>query len=273
MRMCSGMMMNTDEGLDLVQIRELLEEKTDLYNRPKFIDDDPVCIPHLFENEDDIAISGFLTATIAWGQRVTLIRNARKLVELMDMAPADFVKNFTEADLKIFDGFVHRTFNASHCKYFMRALKFLMLEFGGLQPAFKSDDGSVYSGITEFRKRFLFEEDRVGVSRHVANPEANSAAKRLNMYLRWMIRKDKRGVDFGIWDVFKQSELSCTLDVHSGGVARKLGILSRKQDDWRAAEELTEVLRSFDANDPVKYDYALFGLGVFENYRKISEQQ
>ncbi|MEX1189187.1 MAG: TIGR02757 family protein [Bacteroidia bacterium] len=267
------MMKNSDEPFDYAEIKELLDEKADLYNRIKFIESDPVSIPHLFDNEDDIAISGFLTATIAWGQRVTLIRNARILVEKMDMAPADFVRNFQESDLEIFNGFVHRTFNEKHCKYFLRALQRMMLLYGNLEKAFENEENTVFSGIVEFRKRFLLEEDNIGVSRHVANPEANSAAKRLNMFLRWMIRKDNRGVDFGLWNVFKQEDLICPLDVHSGGVARKLGILNRKQDDWQAAEELTRVLKSFDANDPVKYDYALFGLGVFENYRKLNALQ
>lgn len=252
-----------------IDIKGFLDEKVDLYNRVKFIESDPISIPHLFEDAEDIAISGFLTATIAWGQRVTLIRNAKSLVEKMDMAPTDFVRNFTEADLDIFNGFVHRTFNDKHCKYFLRALKRIQLEYGSLEKAFENSDNSVFQGIVEFRKRFLEEEDFIGVSRHVANPEAKSAAKRINMFLRWMIRKDRRGVDFGLWNVFSPADLICPLDVHSGGVGRKLRILSRKQDDWQAAEELTQYLRTLDPKDPVKYDYALFGLGVFENFRKL----
>lgn len=247
----------------------LLNDRYDLYNRKSFIENDPVCIPHLFENKEDIAISGFLAASIAWGQRVTLIRNARKMMSLMDDAPYDFVRNFKEADLKVFRGFVHRTFSEKHLIYFLRALQRIYFEFSGLQQAFQADAAGVYAGISAFRSRFLSEQDLIGVSRHIADPEAGSAAKRLNMFLRWMVRKDGRGVDFGIWDLFGMHELICPLDVHSGGVARKLGLLHRKQDDRKAAEELTQNLRLFDASDPAKYDYALFGLGVNENFRKI----
>ena len=247
----------------------LLNDRHDLYNRKSFIENDPICIPHLFEKPEDIAISGFLTATIAWGQRISLIRNARKMVTCMDHAPHDFVMNFSTSDLKVFSGFVHRTFSEQHLVYFLRSIRRLYFEFGGLQQAFQADEAGAYAGISAFRKRFLLEPDTMGVSKHIADPDSGSAAKRINMFLRWMVRKDGRGVDFGIWDIFAMSELICPLDVHSGGVARKLGILKRKQNDRKAAEELTQRLKTFDPVDPVKYDFALFGLGVNENFRKL----
>lgn len=250
------------------ELKELLNDRYELYNRKSFIENDPVCIPHLFENEDDIAISGFLTATIAWGQRPVLIRNARKMMQWMDDAPADYIRHFRESDLDRMQQFVHRTFSGAHLKYMLRALQQVLLEEGNLELAFRSNEPGVYAGITSFRKRMLRMEDDSGVSRHIADPETGSAAKRLNMFLRWMVRNDNRGVDFGIWKLFSPSELICPLDVHSGGVARKLGLLKRKQDDRKAAEELTEALRAFDAEDPVKYDFALFGLGVNEGFRK-----
>jgi uncharacterized protein (TIGR02757 family) len=178
----------------------------------------------------------------------------------MDNAPADFIRDFTDADLKPFEKFVHRTFNGEDCLFFLQSLQRLLNVSSSFENLFRTEQGDVKSGIVHFRKSFLGEDAPSRTSRHVSNPDKNSAAKRINMFLRWMIRNDKRKVDFGI--------LICPLDVHSGGVARKLGILQRKQDDWQAAEELSLALSSFDPVDPVKYDYALFGLGVFEGFRK-----
>ncbi|MCB0819535.1 MAG: TIGR02757 family protein [Bacteroidetes bacterium] len=261
--------MTSPDYPDKAELKELLNDRYELYNRKSFIENDPVCIPHLFENEDDIAISGFLTATIAWGQRPVLIRNARKMMHWMDDAPADYIRHFRESDLDRMQQFVHRTFSGTHLIYMIRALQQILQEEGKLEKAFKSNEPGAYAGITAFRQRMLRLPDTKGVSRHIADPEAGSAAKRLNMFLRWMVRSDNRGVDFGIWKIFSPAELICPLDVHSGGVARKLGLLSRKQDDRKAAEELTDALKEFDAEDPVKYDFALFGLGVNENFRKI----
>lgn len=267
MRMFFGMMKNK-AGFSEDELRELLDSKALQFNSKAFIETDPISIPHLFTDEEDIAIAGFLTATIAWGQRVTLIRNAHWLVERMDMAPAEFVRNATQRDLLPFKTFVHRTFNGSDCLYFLRALQGILLEFGSLEAAFKSPENDVFHGIQAFRSRFLKLQVSGHHVRHVADPAANSAAKRINMFLRWMVRKDNRGVDFGLWKVFEPSQLICPLDVHSGGVARKLGLLERKQDDWKAAIELTNNLSYFDAQDPVKYDFALFGLGAFDGFRK-----
>jgi uncharacterized protein (TIGR02757 family) len=250
------------------ELQSILDEKADLYNRLEFIETDPISVPHRFSEARDIEIAGFLAATIAWGQRVTLIRNANWLLDRMDNAPADFICDFSDADLKPFEKFVHRTFNGEDCIFFLQSLQRILNENSSFENLFQTEQGDVKSGIIHFRKCFLGEDAPSRTTRHVSNPDKNSAAKRINMFLRWMIRNDKRKVDFGIWKVFTPAQLICPLDVHSGGVARKLGILQRTQDDWQAAEELSLALSSFDPLDPVKYDYALFGLGVFEGFRK-----
>jgi len=246
------------------EIAEILEEKADLYNRLTFIEDDPISIPHLFVKKEDIEISGLLTAIISWGQRKTLIRNAREMVKRMDDSPHDFILDHTEKELQRFNDFVHRTFNGNDCKFFIGRLGEIYRQKQSLESMFISADGTVYQSIVNFRKIMLDAEVPVGSSKHLADPSAGSAAKRINMFLRWMVRKDQRKIDFGIWDSFTSAQLMIPLDVHSGGVARKLGILNRKQDDWRAVEELTEFLRKLDPVDPVKFDYALFGMGVNE---------
>jgi len=261
------MMKKTEDFPNYETLKEILESRADLYNRATFIESDPILIPHQFTDSEDIAISGFLTATIAWGQRKTLIRNAQEMMNRMDLAPADFVRNFKEGDLDIFDGFVHRTFQANDLKFFLRSLQRIELELGSMEAAFRSEESTSYSSINQFREHFLGKEYSSAVARHVANPAAKSAAKRINMYLRWMVRKDARKVDFGLWNVLQVKDLICPLDVHSGGVARKLGLLHRTQNDWQAAVELTEALKTFDSEDPIRYDFALFGLGVFENFR------
>lgn len=250
------------------QLSELLNEKVELYNSLSFIESDPVSVPHRYTRKEDIEIAGFLAATIAWGQRVTLIRNANWLLDRMDDSPADFISSFKESDLAPFKSFVHRTFNGDDCQFFFKSLQRITVEYGTLENAFDPGDGNIKSGIILFRKRFLGNDFPKRSAKHISDPASNSAAKRINMFLRWMVRNDKRKVDFGIWNVFQSSDLMCPLDVHSGGVARKLGLLERKQDDWKAVEELTANLRKFDPADPVKYDFALFGLGVFENFRK-----
>lgn len=245
-----------------IDLKEFLEEQHDLYNRLSFIESDPVSIPHLFSKREDIEISGLLAATIAWGQRPTIIKNATKLMHLMDMAPHDFILNANEKELKPFSTFVHRTFNGTDCIFFLRSLKNIYVKLGGLEKAFTGKDAR--EAIMHFRKAFFSIKHPSRTRKHVSDPSANSSAKRLNMFLRWMVRKDKRGVDFGIWNKsLDMSVLMCPLDIHSGNVARKLGLLVRKQNDWKAVEELTARLRKFDAADPVKYDIALFGMGVF----------
>jgi len=248
-------------------IIEFLEEKHDLYNRPSFIKDDPISVPHQFTRKEDIEIAGFFSATIAWGQRVTIIKNANKLMGLMDNSPYDFISNHTDKELQPFSKFVHRTFNGTDCIFFIRSLKNIYKNHGGLSAVFEQKSTSVYEAIIHFRKVFF---DMPGqfkrTQKHVSNPGKNASSKRLNMFLRWMVRKDNRDVDFGLWEDLSMSILCCPLDVHTGTVARKLGLLKRKQDDWKSVVELTEELKRHDPKDPVKYDFALFGLGVFEKF-------
>lgn len=246
------------------ELKEILEEKAELYNRINFIEDDPISIPHLFSKREDIEISGLLTAIISWGQRKTLIRNAREMMLRMDDAPFDFVMHHSETDLKRFQNFVHRTFNGNDCQFFIRRLGEVYRKHQSLETLFSVGSGSIYDGILNFRNVMFDTLVPQGTSKHLADPSTGSAAKRINMYLRWMVRNDKRKIDFGLWNSISMSDLMIPLDVHSGGVARKLGILQRKQDDWRAVEELTGFLRQLDASDPVRFDYALFGMGVNE---------
>ena len=252
-------------ALETEDLKALLEEKHNQYNRPAFIADDPIAVPHLFSKAEDIEIAGFLTATIAWGQRPTILANARQLMDRMDRQPHDFILNFTESDLEPFASFVHRTFNGQDCTYFLHALQNIYRNHGGLQAAFTTGKGGIYGCITAFRQLFFELPHPARVQKHVSNPHKGASAKRLNMFLRWMCRKDKRGVDFGLWDI-PMSELHLPLDVHTGNVARKLGLLARKQNDWKAVEEVTANLKKLDAEDPIKYDFALFGLGVFEKF-------
>lgn len=255
------------------ELKDFLNEKYDLYNNLKFIETDPITIPHLFSKKEDIEIAGFLTATIAWGQRVTIINNAKKMMKHMGSSPHDFIMTAKEKDLKRFNDFVHRTFNGVDAVFFMKSLQHMYKKHGGLQAAFIPTSGTkkemdLLQSIMNFREVFFSLPFPSRTGKHVSNPAENSSAKRLCMYLRWMVRKDKRGVDFGIWNSARLSSkhLMCPLDVHSGNVARKLGLLNRAQNDWKAVEELTARLRMFDVQDPVKYDFALFGLGVFEKF-------
>lgn len=249
-------------------IKNILNEKYLQYNSPRFIASDPISIPHRYTVKEDREIAGFLAATIAWGQRKSIVQSALKLMALMDDTPFDFIINFSENDLKHFEGFVHRTFNYTDITVFLFALKNIYQVHGGMENLFA--DGLAMGGmdyaIAHFRNIFFEVPHAVRTRKHVSNPLGGSSAKRINMYLRWLVRNDGRGVDFGIWKSIRPDQLICPLDVHSGRVARRLGLLKRKQDDWKAAMELTENLRQFDPDDPVKYDFALFGLGVFEKF-------
>jgi uncharacterized protein (TIGR02757 family) len=250
-------------------LKAFLEEKYDQYNRPEFIADDPISIPHLFSNKEDIEIAGLLTATIAWGNRRSIINSAKELLRKTDFAPFDFVKSGSDADLEIFSDFVYRTFNGSDCIYFLKALQYIYRYHGGLEKVFQTGyekDHTIKSAINHFRAIFFSIEHPMHVRKHVADPDKNASAKRLNMYLRWMVRKDTRGVDFGLWDQIPASALMCPLDVHTGNVSRKLGLLNRHANDWKSVEELTKVLAGFDSKDPVKFDFALFGLGIYEKF-------
>ena len=254
--------------LNKAELKEFLDEKVELYNRPAFIESDPISIPHLYTRKEDIEIAGFLAATIAWGNRKMILRNANRMMELLDHSPYEFIMNSGNDEMEMIKSFVHRTFNSIDLIYFLKALKNIYTHKGGLETIFKTyqNSESLQPAIHEFHKIFFELPHVKRTERHVSDPFKGSAAKKLNMYLRWMIRKDNKGVDFGIWDSIPPSILSCPLDVHSGNVARKLGLLKRNQNDSKAVEELDTALRSFDRNDPVRYDFALFGLGIYESF-------
>lgn len=252
----------------VLDLKPFLDEKVQLYNQFKFIATDPISIPHKFQNKEDIEIIGFLIATIAWGNRKSILNNGEKLCKLLEFNPYQFVINHTETDLERFDGFVHRTFNAEDLKYFIKSLKLIYTKHGGLESVFQNyqTKESLQAAIHKFKTLFFQLDHEKRTEKHVSDPEKNSAAKRINMFLRWMVRKDPHGVDFGIWKSIPPSVLSCPLDVHSGRIARELGLLKRKQNDAKAVKELDDHLRILDPKDPVKYDFALFGLGAFESF-------
>ena len=250
------------------ELKTFLDEKVDQYNRKTFIESDPISIPHTFFIKEDIEISGFLTATISWGARPQIIRAAKKMMELMGNAPYDFVMEAGKLQMSRLDDFVYRTFQSNDFTYFIMGLRHIYANHGGMEAVFTryATSDTVLPAIHAFRSRFFEIKHPFRTEKHISDPNTGSASKRINMYLRWMIRSDKRGVDFGIWKKIKPAQLSCPLDVHSGNVARKLGLIQRKQNDSKALAELDSALRSFDPIDPVKYDFALFGLGVFEKF-------
>lgn len=250
------------------ELKQFLDEKVTEYNNPKFIESDPIQIPHQFSVKEDIEISAFLTATIAWGKRQMIIRNANRMIELMGNSPYDFVLNHSEKELAQSASFVHRTFNGIDFSFFIKSLQNIYQNHNGLESVFSQfpEDNDNKQTIHNFKKVFFEIPHQIRTQKHVSDPMKGSASKRINMFLRWLIRDDNAGVDFGLWKNIPMSKLSCPLDVHSGNVARKLGILTRKQNDWKALGELDSSLRKLDANDPVKYDFALFGLGVFEKF-------
>jgi len=250
------------------ELKEFLDLKVSQYNHPEFIDSDPIKIPHRYSLKEDIEISGFLTATIAWGKRETIIKNSLKMMNFLGNSPFDFIMHHTASELSSFENFVHRTFNLEDFKYFIKGLKHIYQSHKGLENIFSKhqNNDSLQPAIHEFKKLFFEIPHLQRTTKHISDPLKGSAAKRLNMFLRWMIRKDKNGVDFGIWKHIPPAVLSCPLDVHTGNTARKLGLLRRKQNDQKALAELDKSLRKMDAEDPVKYDFALFGLGVFEKF-------
>lgn len=253
---------------DIHELKEFLDHKSDLYNRPEFIEDDPVSIPHLFTSREDREIAGLLAAVISWGNRKAILRSARRMMELMGHSPFAFIMESKPREQEKLKGFVHRTFNGADLVFFIRSLQKLYRQYPSLEDIFLSHAtaDSLQPAIHAFKRIFLQNNYSVHAAKHISDPLRGSAAKRLNMFLRWMIRRDKRGVDLGIWTRIPASILSCPLDIHSGNVARKLGLLQRKANDAKAVEELDAVLRSFDPGDPVKYDFALFGLGIFEKF-------
>jgi uncharacterized protein (TIGR02757 family) len=250
------------------ELKEFLDEKVTQYNNLDFIESDPVQIPHLYTHKEDIEIAGFLSATIAWGNRKMIIKNSLQMMDLMGNTPYDFVMSHTEEDLARLENFVHRTFNGNDFAGFIKGLQHIYTNHQGLEALFakNQEQHSLQKSIHEFKKAFFEIDHLARTQKHISDPLNNSAAKRINMYLRWMVRQDTKGVDLGIWKTISPAALSCPLDVHSGNVARKLGLLSRKQNDAKALAELDGKLREMDPQDPVKYDFALFGLGVFEGF-------
>ena len=249
-----------------MNIFSFLEEHYVRYCTSAFIDTDPVQIPHLFTRKEDIEIAGFLAATIAWGQRKTIIANAKRLMNLMEHAPYDFVMNATSNELKLLDSFVHRTFQPDDCLFFIYSLRHIYTNHGGLQTVFTdgyNSTGSIFGSLVHFRCVFLETPHLKRSEKHLSDVQRGASAKRLNMFLRWMVRGND-GIDFGLWKEIPTSSLMLPLDVHTGNVSRRLGLLTRSANDWKAVEEITTNLRKFDPEDPVKYDFALFGLGVFE---------
>jgi uncharacterized protein (TIGR02757 family) len=254
--------------INKLELKEFLDEKVNKYNTIDFIADDPISIPHRYSLKEDIEIAGFLAATIAWGNRKIIVKNGHRMLDLLGESPYDFVTSHDDRQLKKLEGFVHRTFNGNDLIYFIKSLQHIYQKKGGLEKVISSNitKHSVQPAIHHFKNAFFEISHPARTTKHVSDPLNGSAAKKINMYLRWMVRKDKRGVDFGLWKSIKPSQLSCPLDVHSGNIARKLGLLNRTQNDARAVEELDKSLRVLDKLDPVKYDFALFGLGIFENF-------
>ncbi|MGB0789552.1 MAG: TIGR02757 family protein, partial [Marinirhabdus sp.] len=253
--------------MDPSQLKDFLDEKAAAYNRPTFIAADPIQVPHRFNQKEDIEIAAFLTAAIAWGNRKGIIKNAASIMERMGNSPFDFVVHFTEKKhAGALSGFVHRTFNSGDLIYFVKALQFIYKNEGGLEAIFNKHktETSLQPAISVLKQVFFSLPHLPRTQKHLGDPLKNSAAKRTNMFLRWMVRKDNNGVDFGIWETLPPRLLSCPLDVHTGNVARKLNLITRKQNDAKTLAQLDAALRAMDAEDPVKYDFALFGLGACE---------
>ncbi len=245
--------------------KELLDELFERFNSPSFIEDDPISIPHRYERAEDIEIAGFLASTIAWGNRKAIVKSASRMMEVMDNSPYDFVINSTQQDKDRLLGYVHRTFNGGDLHYFVESLGSIYKNNGGLGCFFEQSyakSGDMRVVLSEFWKLFFSLPHLDRVHKHLSSIDKGAACKRINMYLRWMVRCDNKGVDFGLWKNIPSSALYLPLDVHSGNISRELGLLTRKQNDWRSVEEVTGSLRQLDVNDPVKYDFALFGAGI-----------
>ena len=252
-------------------LKTFFDKKVDEYNQPFFISSDPVCIPHLFTKKQDIEIAGFFAAIFAWGNRTTIIKKSKELMELMDMSPYEFCLRHEHSDLKRLTGFKHRTFNDTDLLYFIEFFRFHYSLHNSLENAFvkwlNKNDTTIENCLIGFREYFFSLEDvPIRTRKHISSPLKNSTCKRLNMFLRWMVRRDRHGVDFGIWKKISPSQLVCPIDLHVARVAKRFNLLQRKPIDWLAALELTQYLRSLDGQDPVKYDFALFGLGVMEKF-------
>jgi uncharacterized protein (TIGR02757 family) len=255
---------------EMGRIKDMLEEKYNQYNTLEFIETDPIRIPHMFAGKENIEISAFLTATIAWGQRTTIIKNAIHLMRLMENNPYDFLMNSHNGDYRHIKKFCHRTFNTDDTLFFLKSLAHIYKTYDGLEAVFTREfkiTSDIKQSIQHFRDVFFELGHFTRTEKHIADISKGASAKRLNMFLRWMVRHDDCGVDFGLWKEIPSSALYIPLDVHTGNVARSLGLIKRKQNNWKSVEELTEILRLFDPIDPVKYDFALFGMGIYDNIR------
>lgn len=251
-----------------IELKEFLDEKYRQYNTPEFIESDPIQIPHSFSQREDIEISGFLASTIAWGNRKMIVRNAHRMMEIMGNIPYDFVMNFNAKNAEDFPPFVHRTFQNQDFQYCVASLQNIYRNYGGLKAVFEDNfrkTNSIKETLINFRKVFFECDFPLRTGKHIADVARGAAGKRLNMYLMWLCRKDKSGVHFGLWDI-PSSALMLPLDTHTASTGRKLGLITRRANDWKTVEEITANLRNLDPEDPVKYDFALFGLGIFEGF-------
>ena len=247
------------------ELRDLLEHLHDRYNRPEFIENDPISVPHSFTSRDDREVAGLLASTIAWGNRKAIVKSAHRMMQYMDNAPADFVRNASEGELARLGSYVHRTFNGEDFKDFVRGVRGMFERFGGIGEFVESRyeaTGSMAQVLSDFRREFFACDHNSHCEKHLSSIDKGAACKRLNMYFRWFVRRDERGVDFGEWRKVPMSALYLPLDVHTGNMGRALGLLSRRQSDWKATVEITESLREFDAEDPVRFDFSLFGAGI-----------
>lgn len=247
------------------ELRDLLEHLHDKYNRPEFIEPDPISIPHSFSDRHDREVAGFMAATIAWGNRKAIVKSAARMMQYMDYSPADFVRNASASELAHLQSYVHRTFNGQDFTDFVLAIRGITEHWGGIGEFFEQNyvaTQSIPQVLSLFRKEFFSIEHNPHCEKHLSSIDKGAACKRLNMYLRWFVRHDDRGVDFGLWKKIPMSALYLPLDVHTGNMGRALGLLTRKQSDWKATDEITRSLREFCSDDPVRYDYSLFGAGI-----------
>jgi len=252
----------------LLELKEFLDEKADFYEQKEFIQNDPIIIPHEYEDKFDIEISGFIISIISWGNRKSIINSGYKIKDILESSPYDFIMNHSQKDLKRIKGSIHRTFNSDDLVFFIKSLKNIYTNYNGLEGIISNvkNGNNLQERISNFKKIFFELNHLERTKKHLPDPLKGSAAKRFNMFLRWMVRSNKKGVDFGLWKSILPSELSCPLDVHTGNIARKLSLLKRTQNDSLALNELDKKLREMDKNDPVKYDFALFGLGINEKF-------
>ncbi|SVD62200.1 uncharacterized protein METZ01_LOCUS415054 [marine metagenome] len=254
--------------MTLLELKEFLDEKAEFYQQKEFIQTDPIIIPHEYDNKLDIEISGFLISIISWGNRKSIINSGHKIITFLESSPYDFIINHSDQDLKRIKGNIHRTFNSEDLIYFIKSLKNIYINYNGLEDIMSNNNNgdNLQERISNFKKIFFELNHPKRTKKHLPDPLNGSAAKRFNMFLRWMVRSNNKGIDFGIWKSISPSQLSCPLDVHSGNTARKLGLLKRNQNDSLAVNELDLKLREMDKMDPVKYDFALFGLSVNEKF-------